>query len=328
MSRKQEYREEWRNDNDRLLAYRAIDEFRMPVRETVGGESQVKMFLLSSGARWVIKYVLACEIYGEDIIRPSLNYLVEKYNRETGGRASKRTMQNWIAEAKRSQFITTTGTRASKIFELNINFLKERMGEVLGREKVKLAEKQQARQRLLEFIKTSPARMMDEGMNAEVAERVAEEVADKVGEEIGEFEEQNPPVDLAPNTNGTGNSNSNTNGATASLRVPKDDFKSPNDGRFQKEFENLWKSYPKKKGKDSALKAYIRARRSGTAKETIEKALQAFNEEIQLKRTAMQYIPYGSTWFNQKRWEDDYETRKTFEPPTGSLGEWEHSWGM
>lgn len=33
-----------------------------------------------------------------------------------------------------------------------------------------------------------------------------------------------------------------------------------------------------------------------------------FISYVKLKNIDYQYIPQGSTWFNQKRWEDDYKT--------------------
>ena len=70
------------------------------------------------------------------------------------------------------------------------------------------------------------------------------------------------------------------------------------------EFEKIWQKYPKKRGKTDALKAYTRARKAGTTAEQVGKGLDAFLQTIQ--GTDDRFIPYGSTWFHQKRWEDDY----------------------
>ena len=80
------------------------------------------------------------------------------------------------------------------------------------------------------------------------------------------------------------------------------------------EFLELWTLYPNKKGKEKALSAYIKARESGTEKETVEKGIKDYAKECELKGREKDYIKYGSTWFNQHGWEDEYDltpARKT-----------------
>lgn len=76
----------------------------------------------------------------------------------------------------------------------------------------------------------------------------------------------------------------------------------------ESDFEKLWKLYPNKKGKDLALKAYKKAIKDGTTNKEIQTGIVNLKKEIAFKETEKQYIPHGGTWFNQKRWEDDYET--------------------
>ena len=78
------------------------------------------------------------------------------------------------------------------------------------------------------------------------------------------------------------------------------------------EFETLWKMYPNKKGKEKALGYYQKARKSGTTFEDVEQGIKNYCKEIEVKKTTMQYIKHGSTWFNNKGWLDDYDT--TFNP--------------
>lgn len=73
------------------------------------------------------------------------------------------------------------------------------------------------------------------------------------------------------------------------------------------EFETLWKMYPNKKGKDNALKDYIRARKKGTTFEEVEQGIKKYIAECESKRTQKQYIKHGSTWFHQHSWNDDYD---------------------
>lgn len=77
---------------------------------------------------------------------------------------------------------------------------------------------------------------------------------------------------------------------------------------LEERFNDLWKEYPNKKGKDNAFKAYKKAVEDGVTDEVILDGIRRYNKEIQLKKTEKRYIAYGSTWFNQKRWEDDYLT--------------------
>lgn len=75
-------------------------------------------------------------------------------------------------------------------------------------------------------------------------------------------------------------------------------------------FNSLWTNYPNKKGKEKAFKSYQKAIKDGVTDEVIKQGIEKYNQEIQFKRTDKQYIAHGSTWFNSRRWEDDYETGK------------------
>ena len=79
---------------------------------------------------------------------------------------------------------------------------------------------------------------------------------------------------------------------------------------FLEEFETLWKLYPKKEGKSVAEKKYVKYRNEGVSYETILKGLNNYLDHIKSKDVERQYIKNGSTWFNQKCWEDEYEEVK------------------
>ena len=83
--------------------------------------------------------------------------------------------------------------------------------------------------------------------------------------------------------------------------------KSDKESDLENGFNNLWKIYPNKKGKPKALLAYKRAVKSGTTDEEIKTGLENYLEEIRVKNTQQNYIKHGSTWFNGKGWEDDYD---------------------
>lgn len=79
-------------------------------------------------------------------------------------------------------------------------------------------------------------------------------------------------------------------------------------------FEKLWKLYPRKKRKDRAYKAYKKAIKEGTTNKQIQDGIINFKKEIAYKGIEMNFIPYGSTWFNGKCWEDEYETGTSNQP--------------
>ena len=80
------------------------------------------------------------------------------------------------------------------------------------------------------------------------------------------------------------------------------------------EFESLWKRYPRKKGGESAYKSYAKARQNGTTYDEVINGLENYLKEIEVKKTATQYIKHGSTWFSQRCWQDEYVTVEESKP--------------
>ena len=82
----------------------------------------------------------------------------------------------------------------------------------------------------------------------------------------------------------------------------KDDLKN--------EFEMLWKEYPNKQGKEKAFKSYVKVR----TKEKVDlsdiiNGLKRYL--VYCKQNQDWYSPKnGSTWFNQKCWEDEYDIKE------------------
>ena len=72
------------------------------------------------------------------------------------------------------------------------------------------------------------------------------------------------------------------------------------------EFDTLWSLYPRKNSKKDALRHYMVARNHGTEYDDVLKGLHAYLEYIRNNRIEPRYIKYGSTWFNQESWNDDY----------------------
>ena len=84
--------------------------------------------------------------------------------------------------------------------------------------------------------------------------------------------------------------------------------KSDKETDLENRFSLLWKMYPNKKGKPKALTAYKKAVKSGVTDKEIQTGIENYLAEISAKGTSKDYIKHGSTWFNGKGWEDDYDT--------------------
>lgn len=88
----------------------------------------------------------------------------------------------------------------------------------------------------------------------------------------------------------------------------------PADSVLVSEFEELWKDYPRKQGKNNALKAYVKARKAGIDKVTIQNGIERYNAQIMANKTNMKYVKQGSTWFGQHCWDDVYDINVTKTP--------------
>lgn len=108
--------------------------------------------------------------------------------------------------------------------------------------------------------------------------------------------------------------------AGVSEKVNKSKKTQSNDNQIAKDFEEIWKVYPRKIGKKEAFrhyKAWLKKSKSNT-KEVMLAKVKAFANYIQIKGTAKDYIPYGSTWFNS-RVDDDYaaDAKQGQQPSSG-----------
>lgn len=77
--------------------------------------------------------------------------------------------------------------------------------------------------------------------------------------------------------------------------------------QYETEFEKLWEHYPNKKGKDQAKNKYLLARKQGIPYEIIAQGLKNYINYIKSENIEEKFIKHGSTWFNQKCWNDDYK---------------------
>lgn len=105
------------------------------------------------------------------------------------------------------------------------------------------------------------------------------------------------------------------------VRLGKDSIGKNNNiyADFEAEFDIIWKAYPRKEGKTNALKAYIKARtdKEPVSFETVQEGVKRYIEYIKANNTEQRYIKHGSTWFNQRCWNDDYTAADNSNRPEG-----------
>lgn len=88
-------------------------------------------------------------------------------------------------------------------------------------------------------------------------------------------------------------------------------IKKEKDSLLFQEFDIIWARYPRHEGKQNALKSYIKARHEGVDMVTIKDAVESYRRMCESERREKRYIKQGSTWFNQRSWEDEYGSSKT-----------------
>ena len=107
------------------------------------------------------------------------------------------------------------------------------------------------------------------------------------------------------NDNEKHNDNDNDNEKSSPLS-----YNDTSNDTLVKEFENLWQLFPNKKGKNNALRDYIKARKKGVKLEIIADGLKKYLMYIKFEKIEPRYIKNGSTWFHQECWDDDYNINR------------------
>lgn len=122
---------------------------------------------------------------------------------------------------------------------------------------------------------------------------------------------------LSNNLTNNINNNITNNIENNNQQVDKVSSGSKEEEVLKNEFEELWKLYPRKEGKAVAFKSYCKYRKSTKedyiTKEDVEKGIQAYNNHIKANNIETKYIKQGSTYFNQRSWEDVYPETEVFE---------------
>ena len=81
------------------------------------------------------------------------------------------------------------------------------------------------------------------------------------------------------------------------------------------DFEEFWKAYPKKVGKQSARAAFLKV---SVPLQTLLDALRQQAQSPQWNRDGGRFIPNPATWLSQQRWEDQLPRSKKV--PMGATG--------
>ena len=76
--------------------------------------------------------------------------------------------------------------------------------------------------------------------------------------------------------------------------------------KLTEDFEKLWSLYPNKQGKKKAKSSYERAIKNGVTNKEIQDGIVKYKNH--LKQNDWLKPAHGATWFNNERWEDDYES--------------------
>ena len=70
-------------------------------------------------------------------------------------------------------------------------------------------------------------------------------------------------------------------------------------------FDDFWKAYPRKDGKEAARKAFAKAVKTRADLETVLNALEWQRSCDQWAKDGGQFIPHASTYLNNRRFNDE-----------------------
>lgn len=102
----------------------------------------------------------------------------------------------------------------------------------------------------------------------------------------------------------------------------KDIEKLPILSEIERDFEDCWKIYPKKQGKQkafSAYKKYAKASKNPDFKKIVLKGIQNYINYINETKTQDQFVKQGSTYFCNECWNDEYNSITKGNEPYGRI---------
>lgn len=84
-------------------------------------------------------------------------------------------------------------------------------------------------------------------------------------------------------------------------------------------FDEVWAKYPRKQGKQAAFKAYEKALNDGISQAEILNGVERYAEWCSATGQDKRYIKHGSTWFNQRCWDDELPDPSEYEKHTRGI---------
>lgn len=81
------------------------------------------------------------------------------------------------------------------------------------------------------------------------------------------------------------------------------------------QFEQFWKSYPRRVGKGAARKAFEKALRLTSFDEIMSGLIRQLSYYASREP---QFIPHPTTWLNQERWSDEPQPVQRYQPRQSS----------
>ena len=116
---------------------------------------------------------------------------------------------------------------------------------------------------------------------------------------------------LKPNENENENENENVNENVNEKHTNARARASVSDRELEKEFNELWATFPKKAGnKSTALTSYKRARKNGTTRDAVADGIERYKAWIAAEQPETRYIMQGTTFFVGRRWLDEWKVSK------------------
>ena len=78
------------------------------------------------------------------------------------------------------------------------------------------------------------------------------------------------------------------------------------DKEYEQIFSEIWSIYPNKKGRQQAFDAFRRSMKKGASADEIRSGVEAYARYVKVMNIEKQYQKYGSTFFKQEAWRDDW----------------------
>ena len=94
--------------------------------------------------------------------------------------------------------------------------------------------------------------------------------------------------------------------------IPCENAERENNGnlRCKSDFDDFWRAYPKKVGKEAAQKVWLRLRPRSDLCRKIFAAIERARRSDQWRREQGRYIPNPATWLHQRRWDDEWTAKE------------------